>query len=432
MSTQPLLQRPAEDRFEPDTPALARSNRIKLLSTVLCALLLVGGTIWIGVAGARTPGGGDVDKLAEYWLTSSPVIDGHVDLPIMVREAYGNDIRKVDLNSPTKGHFDIPRARKGKMGGFFWSIYTDCVAAAGPEFLNATDTVRDTLEQIDLTHNLINQYDDFQLCTTADQVMEAVKAGKIASLLGVEGAHMLGNSLAVLRTYHALGVRYLTLTHGCNNAFADSGGVFAPVKPTWHGLSPLGKELIREMNRLGVLVDLSHVSDETALQALESTKAPVMWSHSDVRHYNNLSRNVPDEVLDKIGKGHGRVDGVVMVNFYPVFASPDGKANISTIADHAEYIANRIGRSHVGVGSDYDGVETLPKGLEDVSKYPSLIAELIRRGWTHADISGFAGGNLLRVMRGAERVADSMRKKAPSMVIYDKRRDLDPKELPYP
>lgn len=331
------------------------------------------------------------------------------------------------MNKETTGHVDIPRIRKGHMGGLFWSVYVDCVED-GPDFLVPTNRVRDTLEQIDVSKLLIEKYSNtFQFCETASQVKDAIYAGKVASLLGVEGAHQLGNSLAVLRQYHALGVRYMTLTHSCNNAFADSAGIFEAVEPVHGGLSSFGKDLIYEMNRLGVLVDISHVADTTALQAIELTKAPVIWSHSSSRQFNNISRNVPDNVLKKIGSGKGRVDGVVMVNFYPAFVLPIGQeADVNTIANHIEWIAGVTGRSHVGIGSDYDGIESTPKGLEDVSKYPNLFAELIRRGWSQKELSGLAGENLLRVLEGAEKTAADMKKqgKKPSMAIYNKRTDL--------
>ncbi|OWZ68185.1 hypothetical protein AYX15_01011, partial [Cryptococcus neoformans] len=342
----------------------------------------------------------DFLERAHFYLARSPVIDGHIDLPEFARAVYGNNIEKFDLRRTLPGHFDIPRAKE------------------------------DALEQLDVSNNLISQYSDtFALARTADQVEWAIKHGKIASLFGLEGAHMLGNSLGVLRMYHQLGVRYMTLTHSCNNAFADSAGIFGDVKDRWGGLSPLGRELIPEMNRLGIFIDLSHVSDQTALQALNLTEAPVILSHSCARHFNKMNRNVPDNVLDRLGRGKGKVDGVVMVNFFPVFASPNPDlVDVAYIADEIEYIANKTSKNHVGIGSDYDGIESVPKGLEDVSKYPYLFAELIKRGWSKDDLANLAGGNLLRAMRGMEDVSRRLRDeqgKQPSMAKYDKRRDLD-------
>jgi len=333
------------------------------------------------------------------------------------------------------GHVDIPRLREGKVGGFFWSVYVDC-KPEGPYFTVPSYRVRDTLEQIDVARLMIEQYPKtFQFAEKADDITDAIHSGRIASLLGVEGAHQLGNSLSVLRQYHALGVRYVTLTHGCHNAFADSGGIFEAPEPLHNGLSKLGRQLVYELNRLGVLVDLSHTSDATALQAMALSQSPVIWSHSSARAVHNVSRNVPDEILQRLGteekygssyRKKGKIDGVVMVNFAPFFVAPDGEATLESVANHIEHIGKIAGREHVGIGSDYDGIGSVPEGLEDVSKYPQLMAELIKRGWSRQDIAGLAGGNLLRVLRGAEREAWEMRIKGalPSMALYDKRPDL--------
>ncbi|OCF32881.1 membrane dipeptidase [Kwoniella heveanensis BCC8398] len=426
MSSQPLL--PQQSHPNPRTST--GTPRKLILTTILVPILLIAGIIFVGIKGDGVPK--DDLGLARYYLKSSPVIDGHIDLPEFARAFYGNNISAFDLNKPSKGHVDIPRIREGSLGAFFWSIFVECREDNGKDFLHPTFQVRDTLEQIDVSNRLIEKYSDtFAFAGTADEVEVAIKQGKVASLYGLEGGHMLGNSLAVLRTYHQLGVRYMTLTHSCNNAFADSAGIFEPVEERWGGLSPLGRALIPEMNRVGILVDLSHVSDKTALQALSITRAPVMLSHSAARHFNNMSRNVPDEILAKIGRGKHQVDGVIMVNFFPVFASakPD-EVDVAYIADEVEYIVSKTGKHHVGVGSDYDGIESTPKGLEDVSKYPYLFAELIRRGWTQHELSLLAGGNFLRVMRGMEETSRRLRKDGwePSGVIYDKRRDLDPVE----
>ncbi|WVQ85501.1 hypothetical protein IAT38_007666 [Cryptococcus sp. DSM 104549] len=400
-----------------------------VLTTILVPILLVAGCIFVWIKGEGIPK--DDLGLANYYLKSSPVIDGHIDVPELARSFFGNNISSFDLRKPVIGHFDIPRVREGHLGAFFWSIFVECREDNGNNFLNPTFEVRDTLEQIDVTMNIIEKYGDtFALARTADEVETAIKQGKVGSLLGLEGGHMLGNSLAVLRMYHQLGVRYMTLTHSCNNAFADSAGIFGDVEERWGGLSPLGKELISEMNRVGILVDLSHVSDKTALQALAITRSPVIFSHSCARHFNDWKRNVPDEILAKIGRGKHQVDAVVMVNFFPVFASPNpDEVDVAYIADEVEYIAKKTGKHHVGIGSDYDGIESTPHGLEDVSKYPYLFAELIRRGWTQHELSLLAGGNLLRVMRGMEEASRKLRQKnGPSMVIYDKRHDLDPVE----
>ncbi|WVR05665.1 hypothetical protein IAU60_002687 [Kwoniella sp. DSM 27419] len=422
MSTQPLLPQ-AGGQSQVGGP-----RRRLILTTILVPVLLIAGIIFIGIKGEGVPK--DNLGLAKYYLKSSPVIDGHIDLPEFARAFYGNDLSKFDLTKPSKGHVDIPRIRQGSLGAFFWSIFVECRTDNGQDFLHPTFEVRDTLEQIDVSYRLIEKYSDtFAFAATADQVEDAINQGKVASLFGLEGAHMLGNSLGVLRTYHQLGVRYMTLTHSCNNVFADSAGIFEGVEERWGGLSPFGRALIPEMNRLGILVDLSHVSDKTALQALGITRAPVMLSHSAARHFNNMTRNVPDHVLAKIGRGKHQVDGVVMVNFFPVFASahPD-EVDVAYIADEVEYIAKKTSKQHVGIGSDYDGIESTPKGLEDVSTYPHLFAELIKRGWSQNELSNLAGGNFLRVMRGMEDASRKLRKDGwePSGAVYDKRRDLDP------
>ncbi|KAH7344567.1 renal dipeptidase family [Rhizoctonia solani] len=362
----------------------------------------------------------------------------------MVRAEYRNNITEFDMNKRMKYHVDIPRLRQGKVGGFFWSVFVECTES-GPDFLTPTNRVRDTLEQIDVSTLLIEKYSDtFSLATSVKDIDQAMHIGRIASLIGVEGAHQLGNSLAVLRQYYKLGARYMTLTHSCNNAFADSAGIFEPVPPVHNGLSPLGKELIREMNRIGMLVDLSHTSDDTAIQALKLSRAPVMWSHSSARRLRGISRNVPDHILKLIGTGGGQKDGVVMVNLYPHFLTENwANVTLDTVADHIEHIGSVAGRAQyvlsceysiqafrcgfsVGIGSDFDGIEVVPEGLEDVSRYPALFAELLRRGWSRAELEGLASKNFLRVFRGVEEVSREMREEIPpSMMLYDKRDPMD-------
>ncbi|KAI0930695.1 hypothetical protein AcV5_007341 [Taiwanofungus camphoratus] len=371
----------------------------------------------------------DPQKAAQRVLEAAPVIDGHIDLPILTREYYANNISAFDLHATMPGHVDIPRLREGRVGGYFWSAYVSCSSPEdeGKDYVNATWRVRDTLEQIDVAKLLIEKYSDtFDLSLTSDNVRSAISSGKIASLIGVEGAHQLGNSLAVLRQYYDLGVRYLTLTHVCHNAFADSCGYMDGIKPRWGGLSSFGYSLITEMNRIGMLVDLSHTSDDTAKQALRYSRAPVIWSHSSARAVHNVPRNVPDDVLELVGMTDNKTDAVIMVNFAAGFVAAPGKADIQAVADHIEHIANIAGKAHVGIGSDFDGIEETPVGLEDVSKYPDLIAEMFRRGWDRFELAGLTGRNLLRVMAGAERVAIHMKANglAPVMDLYDKRPDL--------
>ncbi|KAJ7690666.1 membrane dipeptidase-domain-containing protein [Mycena rosella] len=369
----------------------------------------------------------DPTRAALVILDNAPVIDGHIDLPILLRMLYANNVSAVDLTKELPGHVDIPRLRQGKVGGFFWSVYVNCAdpATEGEDFLASTWRVRDTLEQIDVARLTIEKYPDvFQYALGSGDIRDAISKGKIASLLGVEGGHQLGNSIAVLRTYHALGVRYVTLTHTCHNAFADSCGMTPGKIPLHGGLSPLGLRLIDEMNRLGVLVDLSHTSDDTARQALKHSKAPVIWSHSSARAVYDVPRNVPDDVLALVGTGEGQTDAVVMVNFAPFFVAAPGNASVYTVADHVEHIAKIAGKKHVGLGSDYDGIEETPVGLEDVSKYPALFAELYKRGWDRYELAGLAGANLLRVFEGAEKVSLELQAAEPVFDVYHKRSDM--------
>jgi len=371
----------------------------------------------------------DPTLAARRLLSSAPVIDGHIDLPYLVRLGWRNNVSEIPLHAGLPMHVDIPRLREGKVGGFFWSVYVPCADSSveGKDFLTSTWSVRDTLEQIDVARGLIEKYPDtFSYALSSQDIKQSIIQGKIASLLGVEGGHQLGNSISVLRQYYALGVRYVTLTHTCHNAFADSCGYLTQIAPLHYGLSAIGFKLIEEMNRIGMLVDLSHTSDLTATQSILYSKAPVIWSHSSARAVHNVARNVPDEVLGLIGTTKGKKDGIIMVNFAPVFVAPDGEANLQTVADHVEHIAKIAGKKHVGIGSDFDGIESTPEGLEDVSKYPALIAELYRRGWDKYELAGLTGGNLLRVFAAVENVARELQAAGTPTVydIYDKREDL--------
>ncbi|KAF8995477.1 membrane dipeptidase-domain-containing protein [Cyathus striatus] len=428
----PLLNSTRNEEYRaanPKTRAIVWGALTLLFGAALVLFLAFGNSVsdslapWVG----RLPQDPMLAALAI--LEKAPVIDGHIDLPILVRYYYSNNVSQIDLNSEMPAHVDIPRLKEGKVGGFFWSTYVSCADpdAEGSEFVNATWRVRDTLEQIDISKLLIEKYPEtFELALTSQDIKRAISNGKIASMLGVEGGHQLGNSIAVLRQYHALGVRYVTLTHVCHNAFADSCGYLPGIIPLHGGLSELGKSLIQEMNRLGVLVDLSHTSDATATQALNYSSAPVIWSHSSARAIHNVPRNVPDDILKLIGTGPGQRDAVVMINFAPFFIAPPGKATVETVANHIDHVAHIAGRKHVGLGSDFDGIGDVPVGLEDVSKYPALIAELYRRGWNKYEIAGLTGANLLRVFEGAEKVAKELQSRGipPVTDIYHKRPDL--------
>ena len=364
-------------------------------------LLLAGAS---GVA-AQGP---DLLTRARALHRDTPLIDGHNDYPWALRENNAErDLGKLDIRMPQpKIHTDIARLRRGGVGGQFWSVYI-------PATLQGGAAVVATLEQIDVVYRMVHKYPDtFELATTAADVERIFKAGRIASLIGMEGGHSIDNSLATLRMFHGLGARYLTLTHSTNIAWADSG----TDKPKLGGLSAFGEEVVREMNRLGMLVDLSHTSPDTMLDAIRVSEAPVIFSHSDARALNDHGRNVPDEVLQFLPKN----GGIVMVTFVPGFLKADGKATLADAANHMDHVRTVAGPDHVGIGSDFDGIPTVPVGLEDVSTYPALTAELLRRGWPDADIRKALGMNVLRVMRNAEAVAARLQKeRAPSLATIE-------------
>jgi len=412
---------------------------------------------------AATPAsaaGDNVEARVAHVLATTPLIDGHNDLPWEIRTRFNGDVAKVDLAADTSKlpapageatlMTDIPRLRAGHVGGQFWSVWIP-VSVKGPE------AVQVTLEQIDLVKRMTARWPrDFAMAYTAADIRRIHKEGKIASLIGVEGGHQINNSLAMLREYYDAGVRYMTLTHSSNTDWGDS----ATDAPAHHGLTPFGKEVVREMNRLGMLVDLSHVSEETMRAALDVSLAPVIFSHSSARALDDHPRNVSDDVLRRVAKN----GGVVMVNFAlsyiseahrhweadrgaeqtrynaPPFgglyignperakaalaewdrAHPEPKVTLSEVADHIEHVVKTAGADHVGIGSDFDGMPSVPQGLEDVGKYPALLAELARRGWSDADLGKLAGGNLLRAMAQAEAVAAKLRaERAPSAATLE-------------
>ncbi|MGF1583526.1 MAG: dipeptidase [Gemmataceae bacterium] len=361
---------------------------------------------------------------------SAILVDGHNDLPWAMREG-NNKFRSIDIRKPQpKLHTDIPRLKKGNVGMQFWSAYV-------PASTRAKKTaVKLTLEQIDLIHRMVQTYPDvFEMAKTVDDIYRIRKKGKIASMIGVEGGHSIANSLGVLRLYHKLGVRYMTLTHSETLDWADS----ATDDPKSNGLSQFGEGVVREMNRLGMLVDISHVSVETMEDVLRVTKAPIIASHSSAYTVAKHARNVPDQVLKKLKKN----GGVVMVNFYSGFVVPEAarsmkhmfqvyrdlkkqypkkedfqqawsqwkakhpvpKGTVHDVVDHIEHIIKVAGIDHVGIGSDYDGVSSLPSQLEDVSCYPYITQELLNRGYNRKQIHKVLGDNLLRAFQQAERVA---------------------------
>jgi membrane dipeptidase len=372
-----------------------------------------------------------------------PLIDGHNDLPWQYLERVKNHLAQIDLRQDQSKltpalHTDLARLRQGRVGGQFWSVYV-------PATLKGADAVRAVLEQIDVVHRLAELYPDtFELASTADDVVRIHRAGRIASLIGVEGGHSIANSLAVLRQLYGAGARYMTITHSDNNDWADS----ATADPVHGGLTPFGKVVVAEMNRLGMLVDLSHVAPKTMHDVLDVAAAPVIFSHSSARALTDHSRNVPDDVLRRLAGS----DGVVMVTWVGTFvsekarardaardaeearlkalykgqperqkaalaewetANPPPRATLGDVVDHIDHVAAVAGMAHVGIGADLDGTTNLPEGLESVAAYPRLFAELARRGYSDEQLAGIAGRNVLRVMRKAEAVAARLRKERP-------------------
>ncbi len=393
-------------------------------------------------------------------LAATPLIDGHNDLPWELRDRFQGDLSKIDLGSDTSRlsppanavplMTDIPRLRAGRVGAQFWSVWI-------PTEIRGSQAVQITIEQIDLVKAMNARYaTDLGMAYSSDDIRRLHKSGKIASLIGVEGGHQINNSLAVLRAYYELGARYLTLTHTSNTAWADS----ATDNPAHHGLTPFGKEVVREMNRLGMMVDLSHVSADTMRAALEVSEAPVIFSHSSARALVDHPRDVTDDVLRLVASN----GGVVMANFYPGYVSearrhwdadraaeqarynsppydglyigqperaaaalaqwekdhPKPQVTLAEVADHIDHIRAVAGVDHVGLGSDFDGISETPAGLDGVDKFPALLAELARRGWSDDQLGKVAGGNILRVMAQVESVSARLRvQRAPSAATIE-------------
>jgi membrane dipeptidase len=413
-------------------------------------LLLLAAAILMPAAAAAQQIDANVQARIDRILRATPLIDGHNDLAEQLRENYGLKVEGLssgtDQWKPKPLMTDMARLHQGRVGGQFWSVYI-------PSEVTGDTAIRETIEQIDIVKRLVKAYPgDLELARTADDVVRIHKSGKVASLIGIEGGHQIGGSLAALRQFYELGARYMTLTHFKNNEWADS----ATDDPKYHGLTDFGRTVVHEMNRLGMLVDLSHVSDDTMRGALQVSKAPVIFSHSSARALDDHNRNVPDDIL----RLTARNGGVVMVNFYPAYvsdafrkwnaeeaaeearvksldngrpeqreaaiaawkaANPQPRVTVAEVADHVDHIAKVAGYDHVGIGGDLEGIESAPEGLGTVSGYPLLFAELIRRGWSDANLTKLAGGNLLRVMRQAEAVAASMRNEPPSMATLQPR-----------
>ncbi|HLR89805.1 MAG TPA: dipeptidase [Balneolaceae bacterium] len=411
-------------------------------------VLIVSFMLSLGAAGldAQNKRSDYLDQAHEI-LDRVPLFDGHNDAPWQYRNRVGYKFSELDFTDTSHlsrhMHTDIRRLREGKVGAQWWSVY---ISANIPE----SEAVSQTMEQIDFVYRMAEKYPDtFEMAYTADDVERIFNSGKIASLIGMEGGHSINNSLAVLRMFYQLGARYMTLTHSRTLDWADAAGD----DPRHDGLNEFGEEVIREMNRLGMLVDLSHVTPATMRDAIRVSEAPVMFSHSNAREVSGHPRNVPDDVLQLIPEK----DGIVMVTFVESFTSEElrryyaerngfrakteslypgqpevvaekmrewaeanemPKSTLEQVADHIDHIRDQIGTDYIGVGGDYDGISSLPLGLEDVSTYPELFAELLKRGYTEEELEDIAGRNMLRVMRKAEQTANRLQgEREPSEVL---------------
>jgi len=408
---------------------------------ILLASLLVASPAW------AQPIDSKIQARIDRILQATPLIDGHNDIAEQLADNYRRSIGGLSSETdkrPKPLMTDMARLHRGRVGGQFWSVYIDGT-------ITGDAAIRETIQQIDIVRRMIEGYpNDLELASSADDVVRIHKGGRIASMIGVEGGRQIGGSLAALRQYYNLGARYMTLTHNQTTEWADS----ATDEPKYGGLSPFGVQVVHEMNRIGILVDLSHVSPDTMKDAIAASRAPVIFSHSSARALVDHPRNVPDEVL-RLLPSNG---GIVMVNFVPEFISdaayrwgadrnaeearlkafnraskaaveaglktwetahPRPVVTVSTVADHVEHVAKVAGYDHVGIGGDFDGITSTPRGLEGVSDYPALFAELIRRGWSDQNLAKLAGANVLRVMRRAGDVATSMKNEPAALSPLD-------------
>jgi len=412
-------------------------------SALIIAALLISSSVQ-----AQQPIDAKAQARIDRILKKTPLIDGHNDIAEQLSENYRRSIDGLasgtDKRQPHPLMTDMARLHQGRVGGQFWSVYIDGT-------ITGDAAIRETIQQIDIVHRMIAAYpDDLEFARTAEDVVRIHRKGKVASMIGIEGGRQMGGSLAALRQFYTLGARYMTLTHNQTTEWADS----ATDDPKYGGLSPFGVTVVHEMNRLGMLVDLSHVSADTMKDAIAASRAPVIFSHSSARGLVGHLRNVPDDVLQLLPAN----GGVVMVNFVPDFISdevwrwgaeknaeearlkvfhrnskaevdaglkaweaahPRPVVTVNAVADHIDHIAKVAGHDHVGLGGDFDGIPYTPEGLTGVQDYPTLFAELIRRGWSDENLAKLAGGNVLRALHRAETVAASMNNEAAALSEVD-------------
>ena len=429
-------------------PRLRRPRALPTQSRMKRFLTIAALALFVSSAASAQPIEPRVKARIDRILKRTPLIDGHNDLAEQLAEDYRRSVeglaQATDKRAANPLMTDMERLRAGRVGGQFWSVYIN-----GETVGDAA--IRETIEQIDVVRRFIESYPkDLEVARTANDIVRIHRRGRIASMLGVEGGRQIGGSLAALRSFYALGARYMTLTHNQTTEWADS----ATDEPKYDGLSPFGESVVHEMNRIGMLVDLSHVSPATMRDAIAASRAPVIFSHSSAGGLVAHPRNVPDEIL-RLLPANG---GVVMINFVPNFISdavwkwgadqageearlkaihraskaavaaglkqweaahPRPVVTVATVADHIDYVAKIAGYDHVGIGGDLDGIPYTPQGLDGVEDYPNLFAELIRRGWSNAKLAKLAGGNILRVLRRAEAVAASMKDEPPVMAVLE-------------
>ncbi|KAI1259403.1 dipeptidyl aminopeptidase [Xylariaceae sp. FL1019] len=404
-----------------DEPEAIKPGRNPIL-TGISLLFFLGISYYIANVYGRDPVVDPLDfaQRTEVILKSTPLIDGHNDLPYLLRIEFKNKIYNTSaftFRDHLASHTDLVRMKQGRLGGQFWSVFVECPDIADLD--DPTFSVRDTLEQIDVTKRFINDNPEFAYCETSTCAKAEFAKGKIPSMLGAEGMHQAGSSIAVLRQLFDLGVRYVTITHNCDNPFATAASTVTATGVDG-GLTPFGAAAIREMNRLGMMVDLSHTSHDAMRQILDITKSPVMFSHSACYRLAENFRNAPDDVIARL-KENG---GVLMVMFVKRFlnaANPD-EADIETVVDHIMHVVELAGWEHVGIGGDFDGTVTLANGIESVADYPKLIEAVMKRGATDEEIRKLVGDNILRVWRENELIAAQLVGELPAEEVWEERK----------